>query len=381
VESERDRARRAVLAGFGAAPEAIDEVLQYTQSPFDAARLDGLDLPLSDEPHLDAWTEYVADARRDGTIAALARRLVQLQFPVAAGISQSDEYRAATRRGVAPTLASRPRFEDPDGVILTLHETAAGRVPIVIARDRRDFVTLVQACSCRNEPEAVPDSMGACIVAGLNNWDRIARYRRRLEDERGGPVADGEWADAFRALVPRKELYQDRFIILGRAPYSAVPATDVGLDDAAWLERSLAIRLEHECAHYFTLRTFGVMRNHLLDEFIADFAGLAYAFGRYDAGLFLRFLGLEAYPAIRRGGRFALYLGTPPLAPHAAHVVAGLVVAGARHVESFTRGLDLADASIRARLVVALAGLTLEELAGADAAGLLAARAERRRPS
>ena len=67
-------------------------------------------------------------------------------------------------------------------------------------------------------------------------------------------------------LAADKPRYQDRFVILSRGPYSAVPAADTGLSEAEWLERSLVIRREHELTHYFTYRLFGSMRNHLLDE-------------------------------------------------------------------------------------------------------------------
>ena len=71
--------------------------------------------------------------------------------------------------------------------------------------------------------------MGACIVNGLNNWDRVARLRRRLEGERGGPFDYEEWTQAFREFIPQKSLYQDRLIILGPGPYSAVPAAILGV--------------------------------------------------------------------------------------------------------------------------------------------------------
>lgn len=363
------------LRRFGAAGAALDALVAYTANPFDLGRLADTGLPLADEPHLDAWEDYAREATRDGMLSALARRLVQLRFPIEAGISQTDAYRAATRRGVWPP-GDGPglTLEDPAGVDLALHPTLAGRIPVITCRIRGDFVTLMRACSCRNEPEFVPDSMGACIVSGLNNWDRVARLRRGMEAERGAPFDENGWTDAFRAVVPQKALYQDRLIILSREPYSAVPAGAVGLGDAEWRARSVTIRREHECTHYFTLRAFGAMRNNLLDEFVADFAGLGRTFGRYDADLALRFLGLEGYPAYRAGGRFENYLRTPPLEADAAVILQGIVVRAARQVESFTRGMDLGDPTVCARVVVALAGSTLVELAGDGAEGRLATR-------
>jgi Family of unknown function (DUF7005) len=368
VDDDREASRLETLAELGAAGDVLDALRVYTATPFDTSRLDGGSLPLADEPHIEAWEVYAREAESDGLPAALARRLVQFRFPVEDGISRTEAYRAATRRGVwPPDGAPGLTFEDPDGLDLVLHPTLAGRVPVITCRCRRDFVALVRACSGRNEPERVPESMGACLVNGLNNWDRVARVRRRLEAERGAAFDDEGWAEAFRGVVPQKALYQDRVIVLSREPYSAVPAAAVGIDDEEWRARSVAIRREHECTHYFTLRAFGVMRNNLLDEFVADFAGLAAAFGRYDAGLALRFLGLESYPDYRPGGRFENYLAAPPVAPEAAAILQAVVVRAARHVAAFTAGVDVASPSARARLVVALAGLTLVDLASREA--------------
>lgn len=59
-------------------------------------------LPLVDEPHLEAWRKYADLAKEQGTWAVLGTRLVQLGFPVAAGMSRDPAYLAATRRGELP---------------------------------------------------------------------------------------------------------------------------------------------------------------------------------------------------------------------------------------------------------------------------------------
>lgn len=45
----------------------------------------------------------------------------------------------------------------------------------------------------------------------------------------------------------------------------------------------------------------------MLDELIADYAGIVAAWGRYRADWFLRFVGLEDYPRYREGGRLQNY--------------------------------------------------------------------------
>lgn len=359
-----DTGVREALLAMGASGAVLDELLAYTTNPFDTTALAGRPLPLPDAPHLEAWDDYAREAAQHGVLAMLARRLVQFRFPIEAGISATDAYKAATRRGEWPASAEPGiTLDDPDGLDLVLYQTPAGRVPVISCRSRTDFVQLVRVCSCRNEPDDVPASMGACIVNGLNNWDRVARLRQRLEAERGAPFDPAGWTDAFRTVVPQKALYQDRLIILSSEPYSAVPASALGLADAEWRRHSVTIRREHECTHYFTLVAFGAMRNNLLDELIADAAGLGAVFGRYDAATALRFLGLEQYPVYRSGGRFENYLGTPPLSLAAAELLQAMVVRAARSLEAATRDVDLSDARLRHRMVTALAQGTLPEMA------------------
>ena len=354
-----------VLRDLGATGAVLEELLAYIRNPLAGAPPADLSLPLADEPHLADWDDYEREARSEGVIPALARRLVQLRFPIEAGISARDDYRAATRRGVWPEADSPPlRLERPQAVELTLHPTPAGRIPILTILDREDFRTLVRAFSCRNEPEPVPDSMGACIVSGLNNWDRVARHRRRFESTLGREATEEAWTVEFQRLKPQKGLYQDRFLLLSTGPYSALPAADVAMDEQVWLGQSLAIRREHECFHYLTHRVFGAMRNHLLDELIADLVGLVTVTGRYDADLARRFLGVEDPGSFRAGGRLANYRGDPPLSDAAFGILCALTRRCIAYLEPAVneRAARLADPTELARLGLALYLRPLEEL-------------------
>lgn len=358
-----DALRASVLRAYGAGDAELPELLAYTRNPFDRRRIPP-SLPLPDEPFVAAWEAYAAAGARSGLWAYLRDRLPQLRFPVAPGISRTEAYLAATRRG-APTAATPGlRLTHPDRLRLVLHPTAAGRIPVLIADAREDFVALVRAFVHRNEPAPVPDAMGACIVAGYNNWDRLHAERRRWE--RGEAWREhARWADAFRAIAARKELYQDRFIILSTGPYSATAAADLGLDEARWAAASLMIRLEHECAHYFTRRVFGSMKNALLDELIADYCGITAAAGRFRADWFLRFMGLERFPEYRAGGRLENYRGTPPLSERAFRVLQALVRGAATSLEAWdrTRPRRSRPEEDRCATLIALAGTTLEALA------------------
>jgi len=352
--TDSERARFWTACGATAAETA--ELTAYARSGFDAAQFDRpFECPLPDEPFVTAWEEYIARAGHIGAIASLRRALIQLRFPIREGMSGDADYLAAVRRGAWSgdiDGAEGVRFAQPGAIRLFMHETAAGRVPVVVAGAREDFVALVQALTRRNEPTPIPDAMGACIIAGYNDWERIAAL-----------------GAAFPALAGDKSLYQDRFILLSSGPYSGVPAEDVGVADATWRSMSVTIRLEHECAHFVTRQALGTMRNSMLDEVIADHAGIVAARRRYRAQWFLRFVGLDTPEGCRPDGRIHTYRGAPPLSDGAFAVLQQAVRAVAATLETFDAGRAADERSPldTARTIVALARVGLEGLAGADA--------------
>ncbi|HLM66869.1 MAG TPA: hypothetical protein VK358_05035 [Longimicrobium sp.] len=366
VEADPREARRAeILRGFGAGPAEADELLAYNRSLFAVPASAGL--PLPDEPFVQAWRRYADAAQARGVLPVLREHLVQLRFSVDAGRGDDAAYQAAIRRGVLPARTDDLRLEDPDGLRLFIHPTPAGAVPVLLAPCRADFEALVRALTRKNEPVPLPPSMGACMVAGYNNWGRVAELRRAWEAGTVDADGAGDWAAAFGVLRARKELYQDRFILLSGGPYSGVPAAAMGLEPEAWSRSSITIRLEHECVHYFTRRVLGSMRNNLLDELLADYGGIVAAAGHYRADWFLRFCGLEG-EACRADGRLWNYRGDPPLSDEAFCVLQRVVRAAAGAVERYDAGLP-AEARTpdgRARVLLAMAALTLEEIAAGE---------------
>ncbi|HWP28822.1 MAG TPA: hypothetical protein VNM50_04720 [Chloroflexota bacterium] len=369
---QRRASRARILAHFGAGPQEIAELLAYNENPFDHGRLPyPIHLPLPPEPHVAAWEGYAAEAAERGVFATLARRLPQLRFPIREGISQTEAYRAVTRRGRSPdefAEATGLSLQAPDALRLVVHQSATGPIPVLVTGPRADFVTLVQALSKRNEPWPVPLSMGASLVQGFNNWDRIRAYRRRWEAEDPAHRDDAAWAWEFERLVPRRELYEDRFIILSSGPYSNVAAAELGLPEETWQQLSLRIRIEHECVHYFTARMFGVARNNVFDEVLADYLGIVAAAGHYRRDWALRFLGLEAFPVYREGGRLQNYRGDPPLSDAAFVVLQALTRAAIDHLARydaarFPRATSPAE---RGPTLLALTRLTLEEMASPE---------------
>jgi len=368
--------RRQVLSALGASEAESQELLRYNENTFQRTAPPGF--PLPDEPFVVDWQRYAAQSEESGTIIPLLRNLIEFRFPIQEGMSQTAEYIAATRRGVDPgdmPGACALSLVAPDKVRLLLHSTPAGRIPLLVIAIREDFVTLVRALSKRNEPVPISDSMGACIIGGYNNWSRMHACLRQFENA-DSPADAGDRQKVFQRVASDKSLYQDRFILLSSGPYSSVNAERLGLETDEWIRVSMIIRREHECAHYFTRRIFGSMRNAVLDELIADFAGITAALGTFRADWFLLFVGLEDFPRYRSGARLENYRGTPPLSDGAFAILQGMVRDAAFNLERFTlRHRDVVEnPGLRSSLLTILSCFTIEELASVKGDELLASQ-------
>ena len=218
----------------------------------------------------DSLRDQTADTS-DGVLQASAGQVIDDTFltrwdPVFEYAEKNGDAEAV-RRFVVKSKDSFS-FRDPEGVSLLLHPAAAGKIPVITIKDTEDFESLVTDVAYKGVRPAQLSSTGAIFLFGKTN----------------------------------------RFIILSSKPYSNVPASELGLAENDWAEKSMKIRLEHECTHYFTNRFFGSSRNNLHDELTADFFGLENAFGFYRAEYFLRFLGLIG----TSGSRFGVYLKSLP---------------------------------------------------------------------
>lgn len=351
---------------LGAGEQEIKELLTYNTNLFNQELLKTTAIPMPDEPFIETWRLYRQEAKDGGVFPILQERLVQLRFPIQEGVSQTEYYRAATRRGVS--VENIPEavgltLDHPDQLELHLHQTLAGKIPLLVTPHRQDFVTLIQALAYRNEPQRIPNSMGACMVKGFNNWDRIRSYREKWHKANPN-CSEQNWQEEFKRLIPQKEGYQDRFIILSYGDYSGIPAEQLNLKNEEWTKKSFIIRREHEVTHYFTQRFFASARNNILDELIADYMGIKAALGYYRAEWFLRFVGLEQYPVYREGGRLENYLGTPPLSQEAFNVLQALVKRAAENLEHFDR--KYSAQMDKYKVMIALTRLNLIEFASVE---------------
>ena len=185
-------------------------------------------------------------------------------------------------------------FRSPDQVSLRIEDSFAGRIPVIRVQDVSDFEDLVTNVAYRGiRPDNI-EKTGASFIHGKTT----------------------------------------RYIILSTKPYSNVPATDLGLDEAEWSEKSMELRFGHECTHYFTKQTYGITNNILHDEIMADFIGIYETFGFFKAEWFLRFMGLIG----ESGGRLIFY--TAELSESARREVSELLTKAANGLESWSQTED-----------------------------------------
>ncbi|MDD3364347.1 MAG: hypothetical protein PHZ03_05145, partial [Syntrophomonas sp.] len=173
---------------------------------------------------------------------------------------------------------------------------------------------------------------------------------------------------SFEQMIAHKEVYQDKFFILTNAEYSGVPADMLGLTIDKWRQLSMLIRKEHEATHYYTLRHLGSARNHLLDEFIADYMGIVAAAGQFRADWFLCFMGLENYPEFRPGGRLTNYLKNIELSAEAFDELKTCIKNAAENVEKMgAKHKSISSGRGKYHMLMQLSKTTLAKLAAADA--------------
>ena len=182
-------------------------------------------------------------------------------------------------------------FNDPEGVRFEIFSSFAGDIPIIYARNTADFEAIVTNLIYKGErPENISQT-GASFVSGKST----------------------------------------RLIILSAKPYSNVPASELGLDEAGWAEKSMLLRRSHEYTHYYTKQVFGISNNMLHDELMADLIGLYDTFGFYKAEWFLRFMGVIE----GSGGRLVVY--TSELSDNVKKVVTELLCKAAQGLEKWSQ--------------------------------------------
>ena len=216
-------------------------------------------------------------------------------------------FRKVVLEGEAPRKKELKHFRtDPLDREETV-ETPAGKVQVVSLRNRQDFEVFIRCMMAAKEgPEKqVPSTVGASTLVAFN-WPRIYAHREKyMREQRAAGVEDPDWSAEFSRFISVRENYQDMLVVLSWGPYSDVTAEKVGQTEENWAEMSYIIRKYHELTHVICRRIYPDRIEAVWDELVADAIGIVAAFGRYDAEMEARFLGIV--DGEYRGGRLETY--------------------------------------------------------------------------
>jgi hypothetical protein len=295
----------------------------------------------------------------------------QLNLPIELGIEKKEEYRDVVLKGKTENikLPSVLRLNDSKNITLRISESIAGKIPILTVPDKEDFIKILQCLLYKNNPKPVPQSMGAVLINGLNNWQKIANLR---SDWLASRTVD-DWKRGFYLnILPKYNLYKDKLIIISTKPYSNVSAKQLGLNESLWLSYSISIREEHECTHLYTLKKFGLASNNLHDELIADYIGIVKTIGKYNKSWMFMFMGVENYPKYRQGARLENYLSDDKLSKDDFIKLIEIVKMAIENISIFDESAGKLQSNIdQTCRIDALCETSLEELSSTNGASLL----------
>jgi len=216
----------------------------------------------------------------------LSHRYPQLLLPVAAGMSKSPAFTDAVYRGKrydgVPdySLSEKDRFSRVD--------TPAGPVDVLLLHERVDFEKCACALANRCEPKPLPRSVGAFMISGLTDWEKVRKYLDK------GPQEEC-LVNSF-LLNWLKRDHPDilsRIILLSSGWYSGIAPERLGLSGEDWTEKSVTLRMYHEIAHFVCRSRYPKDIQAIRDEVFADMIGIVAAFGRFDAEMAKVFLGID----------------------------------------------------------------------------------------
>ncbi len=235
----------------------------------------------------------------------LAGRYHGLYLPVQEGMSKSLSYRSCVLSGNVPDDKTLPGFVQSDEDELFLIPTPAGEVEVIYLHHREDFELFIQKISCRCEPVPVRPDIGAMLISGVINWEKINRHREEYLK-----AGNTDWKEEFRRFTSDGSNFKDRVLIVSGGPYSNVSADEAGYSPEEWRNLSRQIRIYHECTHYVCQKLWPERKDAVADEVTADSIGLYGALGRLDANLCRRFLGIDEKGNFQ-GGRLSAYVKDP----------------------------------------------------------------------
>ena len=324
------------------------------------------------ETGIEYWEDLAKKITEDKLLFnELKKCYPQLNFPIELGIEEKQEYKDVVLKGKTENikLPSALRLNDPKNITLKIGESIAGKIPILTVPDQEDFIKILQCLLYKNNPKPVPQSMGAVLINGLNNWQKIANLK---SDWLANHTVDNWSKEFYLNVLPSYSLYKDKLIIISTKPYSNVSAKQLGLNESLWLSYSISIREEHECTHLYTLKKFGIASNNLHDELIADYIGIVKTIGKYNKSWMFMFMGLENYPKYRQGARLENYVSDDKLSKDDFIKLIEIVKMAIENISIFDESVGKLQSNIDQMCRIdALCETSLEELSSTNGASLL----------
>jgi hypothetical protein len=328
--------------------------------------------PFESEIGIKYWEDLAGKITADKIVFnELKKCYPQLNFPIEPGIEKKEEYKDLVLRGKTANvnLPFGLKLNDYKNITLRISETIGGKIPILTVPNKEDFIIIIQCLLYKNNPKHVPQSMGAVLINGLDNRQKIAILK---SDWLGTNIAENWTKEFYMNILPNYSLYKDRLIIISTKPYSNVSAKQLGLNESLWLSYSISIREEHECTHLYTLKKYGIASNNLHDELIADYIGIVKTIGKYNKSWMLMFMGLENYPKYRQGARLENYMSDDKLSKEDFKQLVTIIKMAIENISIF----DESQGKLQSNLdqmcrIDALCETSLEELSSTNGATLL----------
>ena len=346
-----------------------DELKTYLSNKFKSNKTI---LSFENETGIEYWEDLAKKITEDKLLFnELKKCYPQLNFPIELGIEEKQEYKDVVLKGKTENikLPSVLRLNNPKNITLKIGESIAGKIPILTVPDQEDFIKILQCLIYKNNPKPVPQSMGAVLINGLNNWQKIANLK---SDWSADHNVDNWSKEFYLNILPNYSLYKDKLIIISTKPYSNVSAKQLGLNESLWLSYSISIREEHECTHLYTLKKFGIASNNLHDELIADYIGIVKTIGKYNKSWMFMFMGLENYPKYRQGARLENYVPDDKLSKDDFIKLVEIVKMAIENISIFDESAGKLQSNIdQICRIDALCETSLEELSSTNGAALL----------
>lgn len=361
-------------------PEPVDQVASIDLSDKLKAYLFNK-FPLNDDsaastftegPEIQFWEDFLKNFSNGKDIFnALKECYPPLNFLIEKEIDKAELYNNILLNAKTNDikLTSYIKLEDTKNISLELHQSIAGKIPVLTIPNKEDFVKILQSLIHKNNPLPIPASMGAVLLNGLNNSKRFNIIKKNWLQN--NPF--GDWNTEFtNNIMPNKSLYKDKLVILSTKPYSNVPASQLGLEEDLWISYSISIRKEHELTHLYTLKKYGQATNNLHDELIADYIGIIKTIWNYNKVWMLNFMGLENYPHYREGARLENYVKESKLSPDDFKQLITIIKNAIENIAIFDKTVGkVKSTKDQMCRIDALCEISLIDLASANGAELL----------